>query len=198
MARPKKLRWKEGDWGEYDHGLFEVSDAMLRRVRPDLYHWLSRFHQTMYDLSGMYTRRDLIKEHAWLGSIQPGMVVSAELGRVAAYSRELDCVVMLNYAPKFLADFGLGEGSRLLAITYYSMEPKNDDLTFGPNRNAAWKDFLPIVVDFLTGDTDRLEEQKELIPETLWNRAWELGRKRLRTHPDLWRDGRPYGRLRNS
>lgn len=63
MGQPRKLRWKVGDWGDYDHGLFSVSDDLLRRLRPDFYSWRSRFRQLLHNWRGTYSLRDIIKEH---------------------------------------------------------------------------------------------------------------------------------------
>lgn len=192
MSRPKKLRWNEGEWGDYDHGLFGVSDAKLRRLRPDLYGLRYWFHQALHNLRGTYSVRDIIKEHLWLGSIHPAMVLSMKPGRIAAFSLELDCVAILGYFPEFLDEFGLSEGGRLLGVNYYSTGPKHPDLEFGPGKCADWTGFQPIIADFVTDDEARLADRKAAVPERLWARTWELGQVRLRKYPDRWRSGEPY------
>lgn len=192
MARPKKLRWREGDWGDYAHGLFTVADPMLRRLRPDLYGLRSWLRQLLHDWRGTYSLRDIIKEHLWLGSIQPALVVSHKPGRVAAYSLELDCVALLGYHTEFLDEFGLRRGARLIGVNYYTSGAKQADLDFGPGKCADWSGFTPIIADFVSGDTARLDEQKAAIAEPLWERTWELGRHYLETHPQIWRSGEPY------
>jgi hypothetical protein len=192
MGRPKKLRWKEGEWGDYVHGLFSISDPMLQRLRPDLYGWRHWLRQVIHNLRSTYSLRDIITEHLWLGSIQPAVVVSMDRGQVAAYSKELDCVAILAYSPEFLDEFNLSDRSRLLAVNYYASGEKHADLDFGPGKCATWTGFHPIIADFVSRDDARLAEQKDAIAEQLWERTWELGRTRIRHHPDIWRSGQPY------
>jgi len=193
VGRPKKLRWKEGDWGVTNPGLFSVSDQLLRRLRPDLFGWRAALAQKIHDLRNTLSERDLIKEQLWLGSIQAALVVSVEPGRVAAYSDELDCVAMLSYRPAFLQDLGLREGARLLTVNYYDTAGKHLDLDYGPGMSATcgWTGVHPIIADFLTDDTDRLEERKEAVPVEEWERTWELGCDKLQYQPGAWRSGRP-------
>jgi hypothetical protein len=192
MGRPKKLRWKEGDWGNYVHGLFTVSDPMLRRLRPDLFGFSTWFPQLLHNLRGTYSVRDIIKEHLWLGSVHPAMVLSLEPGRVAAYSSDLDCVAILAYSPDFLEEFGLTERSRLIGVNYYSTGPKEADIEFGPGKCTSWTGMTPIIAEFVTREGARLEKLKEDIPKRLWARTWELGQERIRSHPKVWRSGKPY------
>lgn len=111
---------------------------------------------------------------------------------MAAYFRELDCVAILSYSPDFLDEFDLSDRSHLLGVNYYSTGAKHADLEFGPGRCTTWTGFHPIIAAFVTGDRDRLAEQKASVPEYLWDRTWELGRERIRTHPEVWRSGEPY------
>ena len=192
MARPKKMRFKEGDFGVTNPGLFGVSDDMLRRLRPDLYGSFYSVVQTGFNLLGMYSLRDRIREHLWLGSIQPAVVVSADPGRVAAYSIELDCVALLGYEPDFLAEFEAREGTRLLAVAYYRAGPKDADLKFGPGNTSTWTSFSPIIADFVSDDAERLAERKAAMPEALWERTRELGVHKLDARRTVVRGGEPY------
>lgn len=187
---PRKLRWKVGQWGDYTHGLFTISYPMLRRRRPDLYGWTAGFVQFAHDCLGTSSPRDLIAEQLWLGSLHPAVVVSADPGRIAAYSSDLDCVAVLGYPAALLAECGLREGSRLLTVNYYSQGKPDADLAFGPGKCTDWTGMKPLIADFLTADENRLATQKAEIPDALWERTWTLGRERLRDHPGVHRSGR--------
>jgi hypothetical protein len=190
-GEPRKLRWKVGEWGDYAHGLFNISHRMLRRHRPDLYGWKMGLRQLVHDIRGTYSSRDLIAEQMWLGSIHPAVVVSVSPDRIAAYSSDLDCVAILGYSAALLEGCGLRERSRLLTVNYYSDGPPDTDIVFGPGKCTSWTGMQPIIADFLTTDQDRLEKQKEEIPDALWTRTWTIGRERLRDYPEVWRPGRP-------
>ena len=190
MGRPKKLRWKEGDWNVDNPGLFTVDQAKLRRLWPSYYGFRAWCRQIIANRRNDMTWRDVIVEQLWLGSIQAAVVVSMKPGRVAAYSDMLDCVAMLGYTTEFLQDFGLREGSKLLTVNYYDEEP-HKDIEFGPGKNSSWKGFLPVIADFLTKDFDRLEERKSALPERYWLRVKELGYDYQSRRPDMWRSGRP-------
>jgi hypothetical protein len=192
-GRPKKLRWKEGDWGVANPGLFSVSEEMLRRQRPDLYGLSGAVRQKLLDLLNRLSARDRIKEQMWLGSIQAALVVSTDPGRVAAYSKELDCVAVLAYSSRWLHDLDLQEGSRLLTVNYHDRAGKHADLDFGPRKRVPcrWTGFHPIIADFLTEDHVRLAERKKALPEADWQRTEELGYDRLQYAPGAWRSGRP-------
>ena len=189
--RPRKLRWKEGDYGVTNPGLFAVSLPMLRRQRPFFGTWLYRGYQLFADAIRMHTSVDIIREHLWLGSVQPALVASVERGRVAAYSIELDCVVMLHYEPEFLRSFDLIDGSLLLAASMYRQGPPAADIEVGPGQQADWSDYFPQIADFLSDDADRLAERKAAVPAWLWERTQELAYERLRTRPELARPGKP-------
>ena len=189
--RPRKLRWKEGDYGVTNPGLFAVSLSMLRRQRPDLGTWLYKAHQFANDWTGIQTDLDLIREHLWLGSLQPAVVASVDPGRVAAYSIELDCVVMLEYAADFLEAFGLVPGSRLLAVGMYSKGQQPADIVFGSGKTGGWTNYYPQIADFLSDDAERLAERKAATPAWLWQRTEELAYERLRSHPEIARSGKP-------
>ncbi|HXE54289.1 MAG TPA: hypothetical protein VN541_14795, partial [Tepidisphaeraceae bacterium] len=76
--RPKRLRWKEYDYGVSNSGLFRVSDRMLRRMRPDLFGFRGWLRQRISRLTCRWTVRDFFREQLWLGSIQAAIVMSVE------------------------------------------------------------------------------------------------------------------------
>jgi hypothetical protein len=189
--RPKKLRWREYDYGVSNPGLFAVSDRRLERMRPDLYGWRGWFAQRWYGLGSGFSLRDYIREHLWLGSLQAAVVVSIDPGRVAAYSDMLDCVAILGYNPLFLQEFGLQEGDRLLSVNFYSTGAKDADIVYGPGKCSTWTGFDPLIADFLTDDRERLADRKASLDPKFWNRTWELAREHMKSRPNVWRSGKP-------
>ena len=187
MGKPKKLRWTPEEWNVDNPGLFAVSHRLLRRLRPDWYGLRARLAQWRHDRRGTFSARDYVVEHLWLGSIQAAVVVSADPGRVAAYSDLLDCVAMLDVPGWLTFLHGLAVGDRLLTVNYYSYGPPHDDLDFGVGRSSDRTGFGPLIADFLTEDRARLAERKAALPERFWRRTEELGRAYLRTRPNDWR-----------
>jgi hypothetical protein len=196
MTPPKKLRWQPGEWSVDNPGLFRVSDEMLRRLRPDCYGLGAWLFQKFTDVTRTLSFRDLIKEHLWLGSIQAALVMSLQPGRVAAYSDMLDCVALLDYPPRFLEDFQLRRGDRLLTVNMYHQSGPQRDLVYGPGKCSDWTGFQPIIADFVSDDEARLEERKTALPEENWQRAWGLGVDYVRRWPDRCRSGEPHAMLK--
>lgn len=198
MAKPPKLRWNVGDWGDYEHGLMIGSETRLRAMCPHLFgisgtlsHW---FHQ----ITGRFSPRDIVREHLWLGSIHPALVMSTDPLRIAAYSSDLDCVTILAFDADLVQEFALKRQSRLLSLNYYATGPKHADLVFGPGKCTDWTGMHPVIANFLTDDRKRLAEQTAAIDPTLWRRAWELGQEYVAEAPDLFREGIPYAQVQGN
>jgi len=198
MTIPPKLRWNVGDWGDYEHGLFTASEPRLRAMLPDLYGISGALSHWFHALTRRFSRRDIVREHLWLGSIHPALVMSTDPLRVAAYSSDLDCVALLEFDPELAAEFRLKRQSRLINLNYYSTGPKHADIVFGPGKCTDWNGMLPMIANFLTEDRRRLAEQTAAIDDALWRRTWELGKEYVERYPHAWRDGRPYSPVRSN
>lgn len=144
-----------------------------------------------YVIAG-YSEKRSIKEHILHGDSQPAIVISKNPLLVAAYSEDIDCVVILKFPDKFLETYKLEQGSRLLAVnTYLYIEDYQKDLIPGPNNDNTWRGVSPIIVDFISDDIDTIESKKDQIEKSLWSYVYNLGLEYSKIHPNVWRDGRP-------
>ena len=147
-------------------------------------------------LAGRVFRDDFaakVDEHLRVGDSRAAVVVSVSRLLVAAYSDDLDCVVMLGFPQEFVSRFGLTVGTRLLAVnTYLRLPAVAPDLILGPGAGDDWQNVNPLIADFLSEDVDRIAARKAEIDESEWERCALLGREYLRRRPGVARDGSPY------
>lgn len=190
-----------------DPGGVRLSDEKLRRFHPELYTARAALLARLplwfpVHLIGTSQRwRDVIDEHIRLGDSRAAMVMTLEPLIVAAYSDELDCVALLEFAQWVRNEHGLCQYDRLLTVNTYSspdQTPEARDLIFGPKQCGQWVDFWPIIADFVTDDADHLQSRKARIGEEEWDRTWRMG-ERLMTNPKAKpRVGAPLHSLRSA
>jgi hypothetical protein len=172
-------------------GSISVSNVKLKLLRPDLFglnNWVKRKIKTMRN--GFDEMRE-IQEHLLYGDSQPAVVISIEPLLIAAYSEDIDCVVLLHFPEKYVEIYNLEEGSKLISInTYLRGEYFQSDITPGPNCHYTWRGFIPYIADFLTDDFEILENKKDEIDEDHWEYVYVLGIEYLKEFPNVWRDGR--------
>lgn len=136
---------------------------------------------------------DLLNEHLGFGDSRAAVVVSTEPLLVAAYTDELDCVVLLRFQPELVGDYGLEVGSRLLTVNTYTRNPPlAPDLVPGPESYDRWFNYFPLIADFLTEDMPAVEARKAAIAEAEWQRARSQGARALKANPQPLREGHPY------
>lgn len=134
-----------------------------------------------------------VDEHLRLGDSRAAVVISVDALLVAAYTDELDCIVMLRFPQEFVGRFGLRTGARLLTVnTYFKQASVAPDLFPGPGAYDDWQNVNPLIAEFLSEDADRIEWRKTEIDESEWARCTLLGREYLRRRPGVARDGSPY------
>lgn len=134
----------------------------------------------------------LLEEHLAFGDSRAAVVVSTAPVLAAAYSDDLDCVAMLRFPRYFARRYQLSVGSKLLTVnTYYRQFTKHADLVFGPNHTGEWTGFFPLIAEFLSDDDRCIEDRKQEIDETEWQRCRELGDAYLFERPGVARNGRP-------
>jgi hypothetical protein len=144
-------------------------------------------------LSGRPNPVEVLKEHIRCADSQPAVVVDTEPLLVAAYSVDLDCVAILRFPDRFSGEYGLRSGSKLISInTYRRAREYQSDLIPGPNRHGPWTGFHPVIADFVSDDGAIIERRKSSIGAGLWEYVHGLGVDFVRTHPGVWRDGRPF------
>jgi hypothetical protein len=100
---------------------------------------------------------------------------------------------LLSFPAQFVTKYNLKPGSRLLAVNIY-LEWNfflPEDLSPGPNQTGKYRNFAPLIADFLTDDAEAVEEKKAEITKTEWERAEALGKQYLKRNGEKARDGRP-------
>ena len=140
-----------------------------------------------------------ISEHLTVGDSRAAVVVSMSPLLVAAYTDELDCVVVLSFPEPFAQRFKLAVGDRLLTVnTYAPGQNVFPDLTPGPASFRRYENFYPLIADFLSDDAARIDARKAAIDEAEWQRCVTLAREYLALRPGLRRDGSPFQSFRPS
>jgi len=137
---------------------------------------------------------DLIHEHLGLGDTCSAVVACLDPLLVAAYSFDLDCVVMLSF-PNFLIDeYRLSVGSRLLTVnTYTTAHGYASDLTPGSDATGLFTGFFPIIAEFVSDDLPAIEARKIEIEEEDWRYVQALAAAYLDEHGKSYaRNGHPY------
>jgi hypothetical protein len=141
-----------------------------------------------------HAARKHVAEHLYYGDSRAAVVVSLTPIVVAAYTDELDCVVLLEFPDELTQEEQLSVGSRLLCANYYTPRtpaiPLVADLSDGPSSYRRHANFSPYIVEFLSDDTERIDQRKAEISEAEWRRAFTLGMEAL-TRGARPRDGRP-------
>ena len=128
------------------------------------------------------------------GDSRAAVVITTSPLLVAVYTDEIDCVVLLRFSERFVSEYSLEPGSRLVTVNLYedSEGSYQTDLNPGPNSTERYGNFVPLIADFLTDDVERLSERKAEIDEDEWHLAEELGQAYLRKKVARPRDGRPF------
>jgi hypothetical protein len=172
-----------------DPGGLALSDAKLRRLRPDLY---GLGHRLGAAVGLTFPMRVYFRECLQNGDSRAAVVVLLRPLLVAAYTDVLDCIVLLEFPQELATEYGLRDDSRLLAINNYRRTDEVDaDLIPGPNDTQTWSGFQTIIAEFASDDRERIEQRKSQISTAEWRRAYQMGKAYLEQRPGVWRDGRP-------
>ena len=111
---------------------------------------------------------------------------------VAAYSDDLDAVVMLQFPSELVAEHSLTLHSPLITVNRYARVGRSSrDIIYGPAAQNLYKNVNPLIADFLSGDTEHLERLKRGISQPEWERCLTLGEAYLTQFGTIARDGRP-------
>lgn len=177
-----------------------LSLEKLRSLQPELFaprSWTKFLRENGYRLGALnedveYWKRQFA-EHLRAGVAEAAIVAAASPLMIAAYAGELDCIAMLRFEGRFAQRNPLNVGSRLLSVNNY-LEWNfwlPEDLAPGPRASGKYRNFAPLIADFLVDDAGTVERLKAAIPERLWKRAESLGREYLLASGEKARDGRP-------
>ena len=144
---------------------------------------------------GAGTELSRLQEHARNGDCQPAVVIALNPVIVAAYADELDDVALLRFNEPFIAKLGLTVGTCLIsANAYFDQTGRThaNDIMEGERSHGRYVNFHPVILNFITRDGKLLEQLRARIPQEAWERAYELGVKKLADHPGLLRHGSPF------
>ncbi len=172
-----------------------LSNSKLQLLQPDLFGWQSLFTKMVFMNRRLRARgiRAMLNEHLSFGDSRAAVVMRIRSPLiVAAYSDELDAVILLEF-PDFLAtDYSLRLGSRLLTVnTYRFGNSPLRDIHAGPEFKGRYSSFYPLIAEFLSDDIDTINRRKSRIAEAEWRQTVEFSRKLLAGDQVWLRDGRP-------
>ena len=180
-------------------GRVRLSEAKLKALQPELF---SRFSALIswhvFDgklWNGHTFWKTRIREHLWGGDSRAAVVVSTKPLIVAAYTDEIDCVALLRFKNRLVSEYDLEVGSRLVSVNLYEYMHDGTyetDLLPGPLARVYYRNFTPLIADFLTDDVERLAQRKDEISEDEWKRTEEMGQSYLEEGYAQPRDGRPF------
>lgn len=160
--------------------------ARLRRLHPELSLVggpMNLVRALRWSGRGAWLER--IADHLAHGDARPALVVTTEPLRVAAYSDELDAVVLLAGPQALVAELGLEPGRRLLAVNADHRPRRDgllDDLVPGPGDTGRFGSFAPIIADFVSDDRDRIAALVAALPEAEWVRCALMAEEHDREH----------------
>ncbi len=175
-------------------GKFRLSRERLRVLQPDFFGWRGCLWKSFYKLLWRNSPQVQLEEHLIYGDCRAAAVVEISPLLVAAYSGELDCVVLLRFPDHFVGDYQLAVGKKLLTSNcYHDAVDFSGDWTQGPKKKPnRWTLFHPVIVDFLTDDKERLAYCKSLVEKDEWKRAFKMGLEYKSKHPGVARHGYPF------
>ena len=162
-------------------GMVTLSHAKLRRLQPELYlSWMQKIRNPEHQKKLEYFLTH-VEEHLSHGDSRAAVVVSTQPFLVAAYTDELDCVVLLQFPQELVPDTLMRNGTRLLTVNTYDERSKGiaPDLKVGPGDLGRWGNFMPFIAEFLSEDDEQINTRKKAIGESEWQRTEMLGREAL-------------------
>ncbi len=170
-----------------------LSPAKLRRLCPELFesrgNWIAWLDRIIGSRAALIFQ---IADHLSHGDSRAAVVVSVAPLLVAAYTDEMDCIAMLRFPDNWASQFNLHVRDRLVTVNRYTLGgPLVPDLEHGRLSYNRFSNFLPLIADFLTDDSDRLRHRKLKIGEDEWVRTWVLAERYREKHGLVARDGRP-------
>jgi len=154
--------------------------------------WINRWIG-VHDPDGQAQVLESLACQLWQGDANPAMVVSADPLILAAYTPDIDNVMLLRLPESTARDLNISmkPGTKLVTCnTYGNLSPELCDISPGPQASGAWTNCNCLIADLISDDAARLAELKESFSIAAWRQCETLAANRLRQqHP--CRDGRP-------
>ncbi len=173
-------------------GHFQWSQEKLRELRPELFGVSGFFYSVFVLLRQQFNDRQFIKECLDGGDCRAAVVMTVSPLMVAAYSDELDAVVLLKFPVDFVPKYNLAVGTRLLTINNYAAGSGARDIYPGPKNTRQWDNMIPTIADFASDDAAQINQLKHKILPAEWQRCYAMGQQYLQLRPGIYRDGRPF------
>ena len=159
-------------------GGLELSEEKLRTLAPEIFD----------DADGVKR----LGRHLREGDARAAVVVTTAPLIVAAYTDELDAVALLAFPDDLARQYSLRPGSRLLTINSYQIgEDIESDLVLGAGNSGNYRNFMPVIGDFVSANVPRLTKRKSEIAEGEWQRTIDLANEAMNRARGRYRDGRP-------
>lgn len=177
----------------YLPGKFFVSDSKLRLVEPEFFGVRGILGRLKAFFCTDWSPKIYLDEKMLYCDCRAAVVIENRPLLVAAYSGELDCVVILEFPDELLMKYELKIGTKLLSSNTYDTHAVSDgDLFPGPRKkNDGWQYFQPIIADFVADDPERIKYCKSQLDPEEWKRAFKMGLAFRKAHPNATRDGKP-------
>ncbi len=137
-------------------------------------------------------QKNRIKEYMAMGDTQPAVVCSVSPLKIAAYSDEMDAVIMLRFPDVLAKKYDLSPGTRLVTSNVYEYKSTGDiasDIFIGENYYNRYRDFIPVLTLFLADNEKYLRRKPNIFGEDVWKTVCEKAEEYSQKHPDLFRNG---------
>lgn len=172
-----------------DPGLLRLSRTRLYQIYPNT----GLLGKLNIKSPGQRNFEEMLDEHMQLGDSRAATVFSLQPFLVAAYSDELDCSILLSFPSQAASRIGaLAIGHRLLTVnTYFSGANVARDLWNGERSYHRYVNFFPVIADFFSRNSERIEHRKLQIGEEEWARCHDCGTEYHRRNPGRFRSGNP-------
>lgn len=142
--------------------------------------------------------RKQIAAHLRDGNATPAVVVSLRPLVIAAYTSDLDAVVLLRFPLTFAVQYNLSVGTRLVAANLFWRDEENGqiyyaaDIVPGPERSGDWTHFGPLIAEFLSDDHAAIAALKRDFDAEDWALLDARARTRIeRLGLETARNGKP-------
>jgi hypothetical protein len=169
-----------------------LSEKLLRRLHPELFGVRGGIHDLVMAPEQASSRISVLRleEHMRMGDSNPAIVIQKTPLIIAAYSYDLDAVLLLRLPDELATRHGFEVGDRLLSINTYGKGLPARDIEKGAEA-TGWDNFHPVIAELACEDEATIAVRKKKIDERFWLRAEEMGRAKLARQDIPPRDGLP-------
>ena len=153
---------------------------------------LSAYQLSFWQKIAVNINRKKVQECLCYGDTQPAVVVSVSPFVVAAYSDEMDAVVLLLFPEALAKQHDVKLYDKMVSVNTYlrhNMIAHVHDIFVGKDFSRQYSDFRPLIGDLLSSDSEMIKLHKSHVPQYMWDYVKSLGEDYLRKHSNLIRKG---------